>query len=68
MNLIFSPTVDELEAQVAYLKDLLLTTRMHLRVVRKARARQGEGPVLPGFTEPPNGSGGLPGTQGEPEA
>lgn len=67
MNLI-NPTVDELEAQLTYLKDLLLTTRMHLRVARKAQARRGEGPMLPGLTEPPAGSEGLLGPQGEPEA
>jgi hypothetical protein len=65
--MIYSPTVAELEAQVNYLKDQLLTTRMHLRVARKAAKRRQEGPMLP-FMEPPAGSGSLPVDPVEAEA
>lgn len=53
LNLTFNPTVEELEAQLACLTDMVLTTRMYLRVARKAASRRQEGAQLPlNFTEP----------------
>lgn len=50
---VYVPTVEELEDQTAYLEDLLMTTRMHLRVARKRKAKKYEGPLLPlDFTAP----------------
>ena len=52
-RVMFAPTVKQLEEQLQYLQDMVLTTRMHLRVAKKAASRRQEGPMLPGIDDQP---------------
>ncbi len=54
------PTVEEWEARVLALRELLTEARAHLKVARRSVTRRKEGPFLPGMDDPAA-------AQGEPE-